>query len=226
MNEAIEAIAKLLDKTPTQLGEDVFSLAALIEAQGNKGYELSDLAKFAEREDLAVQVQTYFLRDKLHADCYASILFYATGGGSRGRRRRYEAEGWMVRKNPHWKIGWLELYGDTDSTHVADIQRAEQERIAAEEAALAAAEPGKLEFTFDADEGRLTYYGAPNAKSAAIAVIRLIEAYRFNLLPAEWVSAGSIDGILDSRQAADYLGIGIDMLDTYVHRQERLRATL
>ena len=133
-NEAIEAIAKLLEKTPTQLADDIFSLAVLIEAQGNKGYELSDLANLAKREDFAAQVQTYFLMDKLHADCYAGILFYAAGGGSHGRRRRYEAEGWMVRKNPHWKTTWLTLYGDTNSAHVADIQRAEQERIAAEEA--------------------------------------------------------------------------------------------
>lgn len=128
-SEAIEAIAKLLEKTPTQLADDIYSLAALIEAQGNKGYELSDLAKFAEREDLTAQVQTYFLRDKLHADCYANILFYATG-----RRRRYEAEGWMVRKHPHWTAAWLTLYADTDSAHVADLQRAEAERLAAEEA--------------------------------------------------------------------------------------------
>jgi len=128
-SEAILAIAKLLEKTPTELADDIYSLAALIEAQGNKGYELSDLAKFAEREDLTGQVQTYFLLDKLHADCYANILFYATGG-----RRRYKAEGWMVRKNPHWKIGWLALYADTDSAHVAVLQRAEQARIAAEEA--------------------------------------------------------------------------------------------
>lgn len=126
-SEAVLAIAKMLEKTPTQLADDIFSLAALIEAQGNKGYELSDLAKFAEREDLTAQVQTYFLRDKLHADCYANILFYATG-----RRRRYEAEGWMVRKHPHWTAAWLTLYADTDSTHAADLQRAEAERLAAE----------------------------------------------------------------------------------------------
>ncbi len=128
-SEAILAIAKLLEKLPTQLADDIFSLASLIEAQGNKGYELWDLEKFAERDDLKGQVQTYFLPNDLHKDCYDGILFYASG-----RRRKWEASGWMVRKNPHWKQAWLALYGDTDSAHVADLQRAEQERIAAEEA--------------------------------------------------------------------------------------------
>ncbi len=132
MNEAIEAIAKLLEKTPQQLGEDLWNLASVIEAQGNKGYGLNDLGKFAEREDL--KVETYMLRDALHQDCYAGVLFEARGGGSRGRRRRWEAKGWMVRKNPHWITAWLALYGDTNPERLAFYQQAETARLAAEEA--------------------------------------------------------------------------------------------
>lgn len=75
MHEAIEAIAKLLEKTPRQLGEDIWNLASVIEAQGNKGYGLDELEKFGERDDL--KVQTYMLCDALHRDCLAGILFEA-----------------------------------------------------------------------------------------------------------------------------------------------------
>lgn len=132
MNEAIEAIAKLLDKPPQQLGADIWQLASTIEGQGNKGYSLGDLEKFAEREDL--KVVTYMLRDPLHQDCYAGILFEARGSGSRGRRRRFEAEGWMVRKNPHWRSVWMALYGETQPELLAAYQQAEADRLAAEEA--------------------------------------------------------------------------------------------
>lgn len=132
MNEAIEAIAKLLEKTPQQLGEDLWNLASAIEAQGNKGYSLGDLDKFADRDDL--KVETYMLRDALHQDCYPGILFEARGSGSRGRRRRFEAEGWMVRKNPHWITAWLALYGETNPERLAFYQQAEAARLAAEEA--------------------------------------------------------------------------------------------
>ncbi|MBK8035317.1 MAG: hypothetical protein IPK17_38595 [Chloroflexi bacterium] len=132
MHEAIEAIAKLLEKTPQQLGEDIWNLASVIEAQGNKGYSLFELEKFAEREDL--KVETYMLRDALHQDGYAGILFEARGGGSRGRRRKWEAEGWMVRKNPHWITAWLGLYGETNPERRAFYEQAEAARRAAEEA--------------------------------------------------------------------------------------------
>ena len=132
MHEAIEAIAKLLEKTPQQLGEDIWNLASVIEAQGNKGYGLDELEKFGERDDL--KVETYMLRDALHRDCYAGILFEARGGGSRGRRRKWEAEGWMVRKNPHWITAWLGLYGETNPERRAFYEQAEAARLAAEEA--------------------------------------------------------------------------------------------
>lgn len=132
MNEAVEAIAKLLEMTPQQLGADIWQLASTIEGQGNKGYSLDQLEKFAEREDL--KVVTYMLRDPLHQDCYAGILFEAHGSGSRGRRRRFEAEGWMVRKNPHWRSVWMTLYGETQPELLAAYQQAEADRIAADEA--------------------------------------------------------------------------------------------
>lgn len=133
MNEVIEAIAKLFEKTPTQLADDIYALAAFIEAQGNKGYDLDALKKFAESD---LTLKTYFLRGERRDEAISGIMFYATGGGSHGRRRRYEAEGWMVRKNPHWTAAWLSLYGGTESAHVAVLQRAEAERIAAELAEL------------------------------------------------------------------------------------------
>lgn len=132
MNEAIEAIARLLETTAQQLGADIWQLASTIEGQGNKGYSLGDLEKFAEREDL--KVVTHMLRDALHRDCYAGILFEAHGSGSRGRRRRFEAEGWMVRKNPHWRSVWMALYGETQPELLAAYQQAEAERLVAEEA--------------------------------------------------------------------------------------------
>lgn len=124
-SEAILAIAKLLEKTPTELGEDVWNLATVIETQGNKGYGKSDLAAFAQRDDL--KIETYMLRE-LHKDCYDGILFYANGS------KKWEAKGWVCRKNPHWKVKWMELYGDTNPERLAEFQRAEQERLAAEEA--------------------------------------------------------------------------------------------
>lgn len=132
MHEAIEAIAKLLEKTPRQLGEDIWNLASVIEAQGNKGYGLDELEKLGERDDL--KVETYMLCDALHRDCLAGILFEARGGGSRGRRRKWEAEGWMVRKNPHWITAWLGLYGETNPERRAFYEQANAARLAAEEA--------------------------------------------------------------------------------------------
>lgn len=131
LSETIEAIAKLLEKTPRQLGEDIWNLASFMEGRGNKGYDLDALKKFAESDEA---LKTYFLIGERRDELIDGIMFYATGSGSRGRRRRYEAEGWMVRKNPHWKVAWMERYGETNPERLAEYQRAQAERLAAEEA--------------------------------------------------------------------------------------------
>jgi hypothetical protein len=126
VSEVIENIAKLLEKPLSELGRDIYTIAAFCEEKGNKGYTVGQIEQFAKAEKR--ELPTYFLKEEYEA-IYLDILFY------KREDRHSDFYGWMIRKRPNWRIGWRTLWGRevpelktvVDEWESAETKKAEEE---------------------------------------------------------------------------------------------------
>jgi hypothetical protein len=124
MNETIEKIAGELSVTPAQLATDLWFVANWIDENRNRGFSLEQLRA------TGVELQTYMLVDSAFA-VLDGIVFERFDGP---KSRRY-SEGWMVRKNPNWRVTWRTRFAEyaPDKVLLIDQWQAEQEAAKAAE---------------------------------------------------------------------------------------------
>jgi hypothetical protein len=129
MNEALQNIAQLLGKTLSEIGRDLYVIAAFLDEKKNKGLKTYEIDRFAKTE--LRELPTYFFKPE-YEEVYQNVLFFKKSD------RWSDNEGWMIRKTPNWRISWRLRWGE-----YCPEQKALVDQWEAEEAARLAAESQK-----------------------------------------------------------------------------------
>lgn len=103
MSDVLQNIAQILDKTLEEIGRDLYTISLFLDEKKNKGFRVSEIEHFAKGE--LRDLQTYFLKQE-YEQVYLDILFFK-------KPDRYSyTDGWMIRKNPPWRISWRLRWGE------------------------------------------------------------------------------------------------------------------
>jgi hypothetical protein len=152
MSDAVAKICESMQINPATLAADIFRVAMWIEENKNRGFSARTL------KAPGVELPIYFFTDEGFS-LYDGILFFINNDFT---------SGWMVRKNPNWRIVWRERYGEIDPDRAALVQRWEDEQAAAK--ATEDAKPKRKVDSFA--EGRFeSFTSIQIAYRAAVALV-------------------------------------------------------